>query len=266
LTISGENFGSPYLKVYLGGEQIQPDAVSRSEINLTVPADYPPGLYWIQVGNQEGSSGRLRFEEISPFIFRLAPQLKYTEDADFPRSGGGSPQLTIWGGNFRTEPPSAIEIIAAREGSSPSTHAVDPDDVGRNNIRWEIPAAMRHGRTRLTVRQNGLRESNPVDLEFPQPQIYRADPDPVATLPRQLTVIGDHFRSGASNTELFVHAGPLNDIADLDPGEIVPIEVVHDTQIRTTLPDTLANGSYQLVVRVYSTYYSAPHSITVSTA
>ena len=126
--------------------------------------------------------------------------------------------------------------------------------------------AMRSGRTRLVVRQNGLRESNPVILEIPQPQIYRADPDPVSTLPQQLTIMGDHFRSGGSNTDLFVHAGPLNDIADLDPGEIVPIEVISDTQIRTTLPDTLANGSYQLVVRVYDTYHSAPQAITVSTS
>ena len=266
VTISGENFGSPYLKVFLGGERIQPEAVSPGEITLTVPVGYPPGLYWIQVSNEESSSNQVRFEEISPFIFRLDPQLSYTEDNDFPRTTAGTPQLTIWGGNFLTDPPTAVEILATPEGNATSTHVIAPADVGRNNIRWEIPMAMRSGRTRLVVRQNGLRESNPVILEIPQPQIYRADPDPVSTLPQQLTIMGDHFRSGGSNTDLFVHAGPLNDIADLDPGEIVPIEVVSDTQIRTTLPGTLANGSYQLVVRVYDTYHSAPQAITVSTS
>ncbi|CAB1080595.1 hypothetical protein D1AOALGA4SA_8275 [Olavius algarvensis Delta 1 endosymbiont] len=266
LQITGDNFGSPYLKVYLDGEQIEPDAVNPGEITLTIPAGYPPGLYWLQVSSEEGSSNRIRFEEISPFIYRLDPQLSYPEDDDFPRTAGGSPQLTIWGGNFRTDPPTAVEILATRPGSAATTHAVDPADVGRNNIRWEIPAAMRSARTRLVVRLNGLRESNPVSLEIPQPQIYRADPDPIAALPQQLTIMGDHFRSGGSNTELFVHAGPLNDIADLDPGELVPIEVVSDTQIRTTLPATLAAGSYQLVVRVYHTYFSAAHGITVATS
>lgn len=266
MKITGDNLGSPYLKVYLDGGQIEPDAVNPGEITLTIPAAYPPGLYWIQVSSEEGSSNRIRFEEISPFIYRLDPQLSYPEDNDFPRTAVGDPQLTIWGGNFRTDPLTAVEILATREGSVATTHAVDAADVGRNNIRWEIPAAMRSGRTRLVVRLNGLRESNPVTLEIPQPQIYRADPDPVAALPQQLTIMGDHFRVGGSNTELFVHAGPLNNIADLDPGELVPIEVVSDNQIRTTLPDTLADGSYQLVVRVYNTYFSAAHGITVSTS
>ena len=266
LTIAGENFGSPFLKVYLDAERIAPDSVSPGEITLTVPAVYPPGLYWIKVSNEESSSNPVRFEEISPFIFRLDPQLKYTEDNDFPQSAGGAPVLTIRGGNFRTEPPTVVEILATHEGSALTTHVIDPANVGRNYIRWEIPTAMRSGRTRLVVRQNGLRQSNPVIFEIPQPQIYRADPDPVSTLPQQLNLMGDHFRSGGANTELFVHAGPLNDIADLVPGEIVPIEVVSDTQIRTNLPIALTNGSYQLVVRVYNTYYSAPHGITVSTS
>lgn len=266
LTIFGENFGSDFLKIYLNGEEIQPGSVSSTEITITIPNNTPPGLYWLEVKSEEGSSGRVRFEEISPFSYRLDPALSYTEDSDYPTTDGGEPQLTIWGGNFLTDPPVSIEILATPEGGPQSNHPIAPADYGRNYIKWEIPAAMREGRTRLIVRQNGTRESNAITLEIPNPQIYRADPDPISSLPQELTIIGDYLRTGGTNTELYIHPGTLTDISELDPGELATIDVVSDTQINTILPNTLIDGNYQLVIRVYNTYYSAPFEITVATS
>ncbi len=266
LTISGENFGSQFLKVYLNGEKIQPDALSASEITLTIPAGFPPGLYWVEVVSEEGRSGKFRFEEMSPFIYRIDPDLSYTEDSDFPTTSGGDPLLTIWGGNFLTDPPVSIEILKIRQGSPPSTHLIDAANYGRNYIKWEIPTAMQQGRTNLVVRQDGTRLSNTIILEIPEPQIYRATPDPISVLPQQLTIMGDHFRTGGSHTQLYIHAGPLTDLSALDPGELATIDVISDTQINTTLPASVTDGNYQLVVMVYNTYYSAPYEITVSTS
>ncbi len=263
LTINGEAFESDFLKVYLNDSLIKPETTSATEITIRVPEKLPPGLYSLKVYTEEGSSEAMRFEEISPFLYRLDPDLKYTEDSDFPKDSGGEPVLTIWGGNFLTDPPTPVELLATPAGGLMTASPVAPEQLGNNSIKWVIPVNMQKGRTSLNVRQGGTRTSNAMVIEVPAPQIYRADPDTVSVLPGELIVAGDYFRDGF--TELYLHPGTLSGTGDLSASEIVAITVKSESEIRTTLPDTLAGGTYQLVVRVYEKYYSESFEITVTT-
>lgn len=265
ITVKGENFLSDFLKVFFDGSLVTPDSVSATEITLTISEGLPPGLYWLEVSSEEGGSAKARFEEISPFIYRLDPELKYTEDADFPKTEGGEPLLSIWGGNFVTGPPGTLELLASPEGGVETIIPVSNDNFTTNRVDWVVPPAMREGSTSLRIRQNGARTSNSIILEIPAPLIYRADPDPTSVLPQELIIMGDFFRQGAGNTELYIHPGPLADLADLVPANLVPVTVISETEIRTTIPAGTANGNYQLVVRVYGNYYSVPFEIRIAT-
>jgi hypothetical protein len=264
LTLYGERFDSDYLKVFFDGSQIQPQTIEPGKITLLTPDNLAPGLYELEITNAEGSAGLTRFEEISPFIYRLDPEKKYTEDPDFPRDNSHNPMLTIRGGNFLTDSPGTVEFLAAQNGGAEIAYPIAMDDMTRNSIRWAIPAAMRKDRTTLAIRQGGIRRSNAILLEIPGPQIYRVDPDPVAALPRELIIMGDFFRSGAGNTELYLHPGNLSDPASVDPSDMIPCSVINTSEIRTTLPGSTGSGVYQLVVRVYHQYYSAPFKLTVA--
>lgn len=266
IIIHGEGFGSSFLKVMFNGVLVEPDNVTATAITITLPAQTPPGLYWIEAVNEEGSSGKVRFEEISPFLYRLDPEKKYTEDPDYPTNGGGDPELSILGGNFITEPPTSLELLADPDAGGPSIILLPADDFTRNRIQWVIPPAMREGSTQITVRQDGTRLSNPLTLEIPCPQIFRVDPEPVSTLPQEIIIIGDFFRTAPDSTQVYLHAGPLADYGDLTPAELLTITVVSENEIRTTLPITTGNDTYLLVVRVYGTYYSIPFELTVATA
>lgn len=264
LTLYGERLDSEHLKIFFNGAIVQPQTAAASRITLRAPDNLPPGLYDIEISNAEGSSGLLRFEEISPFIYRLDPEKKYTEDPDFPQDGSGNPVLVIRGGNFLTDLPGVLELIAVPNGGTAVAFTIASENAGRNSIKWQIPTAMRKGRTTLAVRQGGIRSSNAVVLEMPTPQIYRVDPDPVAALPHELILMGDFFRPGTGNTELYLHSGSLSDPSAVTPGEMIACTVVSATEIRTTLANSISNGVYQLVVRVYHQYYSAPFKLTVA--
>ena len=217
------------------------------------------------MSSEEGRSAKARFEEVSPFIYRLSPELKYTEDTDFPETGGGEPLLSIWGGNFITDPPGTLALLAKPEGGVETAIPINAQNYTANCVSWVIPPDMREGSTSLRIRQDGTRISNTVTLEIPAPQIYRADPDPVSSLPHELVILGEYFRPGAGNTELYMHQGPLNNPADLVSAELVPITVSSETEIRTTIPTGTADGNYQLVIRVYGKYLSAPFEIRIAT-
>jgi len=261
LTIFGEGFVSPFLKVTFDGEPVKPETTAATRITMRIPDPLPPGLYHVQVWSEEGAFDPVRFEETSPFLYRLEPERRYTEDDDFPKDASDAPLLTLWGGNFVSDPPGTVELEATREGEAPVLFPVSPAALTRNAIRWAIAAEMREGRTTLRVRRNG-KVSNPLTLSIPSPEIFRADPDPVTSLPQELVVVGDHFRDG--ETILYLHPGSLADPAEVDPSEIVPITVRNERELRVTLPDTLADGIYHLVVEVYGTYLSQPFQITVT--
>ncbi len=260
LTINGEGFESDFIKVYFNDLLIEPENIEATKITLYAPEKLPPGLYPVIVYNEEGNSEAKRFEEISPFLYRLDPDSKYTEDPDFPKNISGEPGLTIWGGNFLIDPPLQIKVIAKHE-SEPENEFIIASGLTKNSIKWTVPSNMRSGRTVLKIRQGGNIESNPLVFEIPAPQIYRVDPDVVSSLPQELTIRGDFFRSGS--TELFLHKGELLNVGDLNPSEIVPITFKSEREIRTTLPASLTNGKYRLVVRVYGKYYSESYEIQV---
>lgn len=262
VTIYGEGFDRDFLKLSLDGAPIAPQSRTRDRITFTVPENLPPGLYGLRLSSAEGSSNEVRFEEVSPFLYRLAPEMKYTEDDDFPADAAGDPLLTIWGGNFLADPPLPVELLVTAENGTVTTIPIALEQVTRNSLKWTIPASMRTGRRTLHVRQGGTRTSNALILEIPTPRLYRADPDPISDLTQQLVVVGDFFRPG--HTELYVHPGAYSDPSELAPSEIVPITIQSETELRTTLPGTLANGTYQLVVSVYGDYFSEPHEITVA--
>lgn len=266
ITIHGQGFDSPFLKVLFNGVRVKPDSIASTRIVLTLPTGTPPGLYWIEVRNEEGSSGKIRFEEISPFLYRLSPEKKFTEDPDYPVNADGDPLLHIWGGNFTTDPPVSLELLLGPESGGSSIQLIPAEDYTRNRIQWLIPAAMREGRTRITVRQDGTRLSNALTLTIPSPEIFRVDPEPISTLPQEMIIMGDYFRTVPASTQLYMHAGPLNDYGDLTPAELLSISVVSENEIRTTLPGTVGDGTYLLVVCVYGSYYSLPFEINVTTA
>lgn len=266
LIIYGGGFESPFLRVFLNDNSIEPVSMSRTEISLTLPENLPPGLYTVKVCTEEGCSNTVRFEEISPFLYKLDPNLKYTEDADFPKDSTGLPQLSIWGGNFLTEPPLPIEILAGREGGAEIAYPVAAEQLSRNSIKWGIPEDMREGQTTIRARQTispGItRMSNSLILEIPVPQIYRVDPDVVSSLPREIIVVGDHFTSNFIH--LYLHPGSYKGKGDLDISELVPIAVDSaNNKIMTTLPNTTPPDTYQLVVEVHGKYYSQPYEINI---
>ncbi len=265
VTINGENFGSPFLKVIFNGVQVTPDNITGGSITFSIPALTPPGLYWIEIINEQGRSGKVQLEEISPFLYRLDPEKKYTEDTDYPVNIDGDPELVILGGNFLTQPPTILELLAVPDTGAPSTILIAPENFTQNRIQWVIPPAMREGNTQITIRQDGTRLSNPLTLNIPRPQIFRADPEPISNLPQELIIMGDFFRTTPGDTQVYLHAGPLNDYGDLTPAELLTISVINENEIRTTLPVTTSDDTYLLVVMVYGNYYSPEFEITVAT-
>lgn len=258
LTIIGEHFESDFLKLYVNDILIAPEATSASEISLHVPASLPPGLYSVIVCNEEGCSEEKRFEEISPFLYRLNPQMKYAEDPDFPKENG-KPAFTLWGGNFLTDPPLPLKLLATPEGKAEQSFPVPQERIRKQAITWvldPIPPDIHQRRTAVIVELNGTRKSNTLSLEFPKPKIYKVTPETVTDLSLELVVTGDYFRDG--NTKIL-----LRSIADNTVTELAPLSFKNSSELRVALPDTTANGPYQLFVRVYDAYDGGPHDIKV---
>jgi hypothetical protein len=262
VAINGAGFSSSYLKVYLNDSLIIPDKISPEKIELHFPADVPPGLYSIKVCNEQGCSADNRIEEISPFLYRLNPESKYTEDSDFPRTGGGDPFIIIYGGNFLPAPALPVEILVTPEGKASETFTVAKEDLGNNSIRWVIPSDMRKGKSELKIRQAGIRISNALILEIPSPAVYRVNSEIVTTLPGELIIIGNYFRP--ANTLFYLHPGSLANISDLTDADKLSLTVVNENELHADLPGTLADGKYQLVVCVYGKYYSEPLEIKIN--
>jgi hypothetical protein len=258
LKIIGEHFESHFLKLYVNDIVITPEATSASEISFHAPASLPPGLYSVMVCNEEGCSEEKRFEEISPFLYRLDPQMKYAEDPDFPKENG-KPVYTIWGGNFLTEPPLPLKILATPEGKPELSFSVPQNRIRKQAITWvldPIPPDLHQGKTTVVIELNGTRKSNALSLEFPKPKIHKVTPETVTDLSQALVITGEYFRDG--NTKIL-----LRSIADNTVTELSPLSVKNNSEIRVVLPNTTAKGLYQAFVRVYGAYDSGPHDIKV---
>ena len=258
LTIRGEGFESPFLKIYFNDSVVEPESKAIGELVIRINENLPPGLYPLKVSNEEGCSDSHRFEEISPFLYRLEPNSKYVDDADFPEVR----ELTLWGGNFLTEaPPQPVEVHAVHEGGSVKIFPIDSAKLTRNALKWTIPVGMESGRTVLSILQGSTRISNELLLTMAKPAVYRVDPDMVTFLPKEIVLRGECFREGYTN--LYLHAGVYTGISDLNVNEIIPVTVKNSTEIACTLSAGLTDGKYQLVVEVYGLYYSEPFKIMI---
>jgi uncharacterized protein DUF4255/IPT/TIG domain-containing protein len=268
LAIRGEGFESPFLKIYLNDSVADPVSKTAGELVIRISDKLPPGLYPLKVCSEEGCSETQRFEEMSPFLYRLEPNSLYVEDPDFPKDALSRPELTLWGGNILTEtPPQPVAVLAVHEGGSEQSFAIT-SGLSRNALKWTIPVGMESGGTVLTISQGGTRVSNELLLTMAKPEVYRVDPDIVTLLPREIVLRGNHFREG--NTSVYL--SPINAPAD---SVILSARVKNRSEILCTLPKTrpgtppgapdkdLSNGKYQLVVEVYNKYYSEPFQITV---
>jgi hypothetical protein len=258
VTIIGEHFVSDFLKMYLNEQLIAPHSTSATELTFHVPDGLPPGLYAVKICNEEGCSEEKALEELSPFLYRIDPQMKYVEDPDFPKEGT-KPVLTLWGGNFSAVPTQELTILATPEGKPAlGPFEVPPERIKQHAVIWALGSNlsdMQAGRTIIEVKLNGARKSNSLSLEFPKPRIYKVTPETITDLSREIVIEGDNFRSG--NTKVLLHS--LSDDTDT---ELAPLSVKNSNEVRIVLPALTAAGAYQVTVRVYS-YDSQPHEIMV---
>ncbi len=263
--LHGEGFSDEFLEVFLNEERITPRSVASTRVTIDIPDNTPPGLYWIRAAGKEGVSGKARFEEISPFLYRLDPVLKYTEDDDFPKNEVGEPMVTIRGGNFQTDADAPVTLLAAPGGSAAASFPIDSNQLKSNAIHWPIPASLRSGGAGLRVKQNG-RVSNPLGLDIPSPRIYRVTPDPVTIPPGELIIAGDHFRDG--NTSLHLYSATTDDppAPASGPYDFSPLPGHGETEMRAALPENLDAGAYLLEARVYGLYVSERCTVKVNTS
>jgi hypothetical protein len=270
LTIRGEGFESPFLKIFFDDSEVKPESKAAGELVIRLNDKLPPGLYPLKVCNEEGCSDTQQFEEMSPFLYRLEPNYLYVDDPDFPVDPKfpQNKRLTLWGGNIRTEPTSLpIKIFAVHEGGSEQSYSIDDSELSRNVLKWSIPDEMKSGRTVLRICKDGNRFSNELLLTMAKPEIHLADPDVVTTLPMEIVLRGDHFREGNTSVSLRSTSDPL----------ILSVTVKSSTKMVCMLPKTrpgthlgtpdvdLTDGKYHLVVEVYNNYSSEPYEITIKT-
>ncbi|MBI4650378.1 DUF4255 domain-containing protein [Candidatus Desantisbacteria bacterium] len=267
--ITGENFNSPYLKVYLNDIPVKYEKSTTVNIKFFIPDKLPPGPYYIKVKNEQGSSSAVRFEEISPFLYRLEPAGKYTEDDDFPKNKNGEEILSIWGGNFLNGHSGITAIFD--EGTGESSYNINPDDITNNLITWVIPSEIKAKKGPILLSfntQNGLRKSNVIPFDIPHPVIYSVDPEIISTgnLDKEFAVSGNNFRQG--ETDLYLRKDsklPLEAITVLDI-KILIFKSMDMKQIKFNLPAgiDLSGEKYYLFAVVYDKYFSMPYEIGIN--
>jgi len=259
VTITGEYFEGDYLKVYLNEMLITPKSIRASELKFAVPYGLPPGLHVVKICSEEGCSEEEPLEELSPFLYRIDPQKKYIEDSKFPKDVDGNPVLTIWGGNFLTDPSLPLTVYATPQGSPESASDIAPAFVRNHAVTWALkpmPTGMQDRPTTIEVKLNHARKSNALSFVFPKPRVYKITPDTITDLSREIVIEGDNFRDG--NTKVYLH--PLPAGADFEPASLSFNSI---NEVRIVLPNTTANRSYEVTVRVYDKYDSQPHTIKV---